>query len=730
MRFDRRGVPHVRARTEADAYRVLGWLHAGDRMFQMELRRRRASGRLAEILGAGLVPLDREARRWRYETLARREWAALSTRDRGLLEAYAQGVSAYIATNPRPLELVALRVEPEPWTAMDSVRFLWLMVSTVGGSGALEERRLERILAAGADAVLPILEAAEGRTIFAAPEAPFRRLRPATRPPSWADAGGGGSNAWAVAGARTLSGRPCLAYDPHLPVEIPGVWYAAHLTTDDGIDAAGLTIPGAPGIVFGHNGRVAWAGTMHQADDADLFLEKMDETGLRYDSGNGWLPFEATGERIAVRGSPEVPIELRSTRHGRVLDEISSDSGHRFALTESWAPAFAGPTFPSFLASARAEDGASLASIWSRYGGPAFNICWASRDGHIGVLAAGAIPERSIGDGRLPIPGWMPGYDWRGLVPADALPRIEDPPEGFVATANDDWSAAGFDLPYPGDFAPPDRIGRIRARLAEESSAGLASLRSIQTDIESPVALRVRRALDAIGMAGREAARGAAILKSWDGRASRWGPALLLWSFLLELRGRTLVPLERQLGTDLPGGLDLLLRMLETREHERFWDDPSTPERERRDEVVSRALAAAVLRIERERGPVPESWPWGVVHAIRYRHPLSQGIPPLRTILDAPPVEVGGDGRTVAVSEHRFASGVLETVHIPSARLLIDLGRPDDSRLVLPLGQSGQFQDRRYRDQAESWAAGRDYPFPFSAEAVDAGTVSTLRLTP
>ncbi len=268
VKFDAHGIPHVRAATEEDAYRVLGWLHAADRLFQMEMRRRAASGRLSEAFGVAAVDADVRARTLGYGRQAEREFRALSVAEKRLLEAYAGGVNAYVAAHPRPWDLVAAGIRPEPWTALDSLRFQGLMFSSLSAAEPGEKSSLARVLKFGLGPLLPVLDAQSDTPTFVPPEAPYRR-DPASKPEDQTDAARG-SNAWALAGSRTATGLPILANDPHLEAEIPGVWYAAHLTTADGLDVAGLTLAGLPGVVIGRNGDAAWGLTMHQADDADL----------------------------------------------------------------------------------------------------------------------------------------------------------------------------------------------------------------------------------------------------------------------------------------------------------------------------------------------------------------------------------------------------------------------------------------------------------------------------
>ncbi len=733
VRLDAIGVPHVRAETEEDAVRVLGWLHAADRLFQMEIRRRAAAGRVAEIVGAGAIPLDLEARRLGHDRLARAGLEDVSPWFRRELEAYAGGVNAYMASRPRPLELLALGVAPEPWTALDTLRFARFMYSNLSDALSFEERRYETVLRGGAGPLVQLLDLVHDTPTILPPTPPYRPATPIL-PADAPEPGGSGSNAWALSGSRTASGRPILATDPHLPVEMPGVWYAAHLTSRDGLDAAGLTLAGSPDVVIGHNGRLAWGITMHQVDDADLFLEALDDEDRRYLDGERWRALELREERVRVRGRGEEALWIRETRHGPLLDGSGAREGAaaRLVPAVSWAPAMTAGSFETFDVAERAGDQADLEGAWARYLGPAVNVCWATADGHIGVLAAGAVPRRRAGDGRLPVPGWTGEFDWEGLLPCEVLPRVADPPEGFVASANDDWRAGGFRLPYPGHFAGRERVDRIRQVLSALDGAKVEDMQALQGDVLSLYVARVVRALGKLVLDDAIALRAREVLERWDGRVERLGPARLFHQFVSDLRERTIGPRERRLGGPLPAGWEALARMIEGTPGTDLWDDPGTRETETREGLVAASLHSALERVEAEGGRDPARWSWARVHALRYRHVLLNGtrIPGAGRWLEAAPVELPGDVHTVAVAAHSLASGRFDVRHIASARLIVDLGDPDASRIVLPLGQSGQIGDPHARDQLRAWSEAHDFPFPFTRAAVDRASVSTLRFVP
>ena len=724
-RFDRQGVPHVHAVLEVDAWRALGFIHAADRMFQMELRRRAAEGRLAEVFGASAIALDREARLYGYAALARRDWDLLGENERVTLEAYADGVNAFLADHALPLEMRALSLTPEPWKPIDSLAFGRLLQNGLSAAGAVERGAFDDARDRGLDAAIALLDASERGASRVAPEtaallAGSKRL--AGRVKAATETAPAGSNAWALAGTRTASGKPLLAGDPHLAAERPGVWYAAHLTSADGLDVVGLTLPGVPGALIGHNGRVAWSLTMHQADDADLFIEQVDFGASIYRHGDVWVPLTRTTETIHVKNGTDVVVPIARTVHGPIVEKLDEAPG--FALARAFAPADVPQGPRAFLEAARARSGSELVAAWSHFHGPSVNVCWADVTGAIGVKVAGAIPRRLAGDGRFPVPGWTATYDWSGTIPADLLPAIAAPKDGIIATANDDWKASGGGLPYPGVFAEPDRAIRARELGSALAGAAVTDMRAMQNDVYSPYAARVVSVLRRLPYADPRAAKAAAILSAWDAHADTRGPSRLFFAFMKEIRKEAGSAARRITWS-------MLDRMIEGSEAQSFWDDPATPRVETRVLRIESALTRAIETVEREDGADPKRWSFGKSHHIVYEHPFAAVLPAsIARHLKLGPVELPGEWHTLDVAGFPLRGERYDVTEIPSARLIVDLAKPDASRLVLPLGQSGQLFDRHAKDQLRAWSTGRDFPLPFTAKAVDEATISTIHFVP
>jgi len=689
VRFDARAVPHVRAATEADAYRALGWLHASERIFQMELRRRAAAGRLSEVFGAGAVSFDIESRFSNHVALAQRDLDSLAPEARVLVDAYAQGVNAFLESGARPFELVVMGVHPEPWKALDSLAFARFMLA--GLSEAPDRER-------GAIAKDGGFGAADGLLSFPGDHV--------------AEGGAKGSNAWAIAGSRTRSGLPILANDPHLQLEVPGIWYAAHLSAADGLDVAGLTLAGAPGVVIGHNGRVAWGITMAQLDDADVLLEPVNVAKREVSAPGGWAALRPRAETIRIRGGKQREVVFWSTAAGRILGFSPGPGELRSAVTLEFAPDLAPESLSAFLRAARAQGAAGIESAFDSYGGPAVNLCWASRDGHVGLRIAGAIPVRAA-EG-VDAHGVRPG--WSGRIDSAHMPRVIDPPEGFVASANDDWSVSGSPLPFAGFFASNDRVLRIREVLGASASVTASDSNALQNDVVSNYALRLVARLAGYEPAGEDARTALSILRAWNGSVERKGPARLFHAFAAAAANRLRVAqwgaLDRAFDRPVEG-----------------WDDPATPAVETRAQVLGEALAESYAGVVKSDGRDPAQWSWDTVHRVRFAHPLSAAIPFewVRNLLDVGPVGMPGDTHTLDVQAYRLGRQPWIR-HMPSARIVVDLGNLDGSTLVLPLGESGHRADAHYQDQLDAWAQGRTFELPFTRAAVDRATVSTMKM--
>ncbi|MCB1008911.1 MAG: penicillin acylase family protein, partial [Acidobacteria bacterium] len=536
VRFDARGVPDVEADSEADAWRAVGWLHANDRLFQMEMSRRAASGRLSELFGARAVRFDQRMRRLRFRRLAEAAVASARPETRAALEAYAEGVNAWLAARggDLPPELRLLRVRPEPWTSADTISLTVMMARNLSPIEAPPElERFELLRAFGPERARE-LDGAPDADLFPEIEELARTL--AAQPDdvgARAESSGLGSNNWTVAPSRARDGDALVANDPHLGLGLPNVWYQISIRTPT-YRAAGMTLPGSPPVILGRGPSVAWAMTNLYVDDVDVFFERPDAEGKRVARGDGWAPIESARETILVDDGESVEVEVKWTDRGTYLD-ADVESGLP-ARSLAWGALEPGDQFAAIVALAQASSVADVRAAIEPWVFPPQNLLVADRRGEILWTPIGRAPDRFGWDGRFPAPGWSPEVGWRGLLPAAANPELLDPEEGVIATANSflpvpvpEWFGEDFDTSF--------RMDRIRESLAARDDWDVESFSTLQGDIVSEWArFLVARIGD--GYEG-DAARAATALAGWDGAMALSGPSALFALFERALQRAT-----------------------------------------------------------------------------------------------------------------------------------------------------------------------------------------------
>jgi penicillin amidase len=461
---------------------------------------------------------------------------------------------------------------------------------------------------------------------------------------------------------------------------------------------------------------------MHQADDGDIYVERVNWAAGLYQRGDGWLPLRRETETIHVKDGPDVAVDVARTVHGPIVSRLDDASG--LALARGFAPADLPQGPRAFLEAERAKTGAELLTAWSHYAGPSVNVCWADDSGSIGLKVAGALPRRRAGDGRFPVPGWVDTYDWDGTIPAAELPAISDPRDGIVVTANDDWSTSSRRLSYPGVYADSDRALRARQLATSLQRATVADMRAMQNDVYSAYAARIVSALRGIVMADPRAKKAMSVLARWDARAETRGPARLFYAFMKQIRAAATPQ-------NAPVTWSVLERMIDGSGAQQYWGELQPPDGRTRANRIESALSKAMETVERQDGPDPAHWSFGRAHRLVYQHPFASALPPwVARRLAFGPVGLPGELHTLDVAWFPLRGDGYDVTQIPSARFIVDLASPDASRLVLPLGQSGQLFDRHGSDQMSAWSTGHDFALPFTAKAIQAATISTLRLVP
>lgn len=723
--LDAYGIPRIVAASEADAAMALGWLHARDRLFQMESLRRGASGRLAELGGESVLRLDRYVRTLGLARRAVVDFAALPADTRAILTAYAAGVNARIAERRRLAapEFLALGA-PEPWKPQDSL--LWAKVMGLWLSGnwrvelararlapLLPPDRLEELWPADRSLGRPDLALAgiANQTLAGLPTWP----EPGTHP-------GSASNSWAVGATRSTSGAPLLANDPHLGFQAPILWYLARIELPGGRFLAGATSPGVPFMVIGRNEKLAWGFTTTHSDSQDVFVERLAGPDA-YETPDGPRPFIVTEETIAVRGAEPVTLRVRETRHGPVVSDLGErlpdDNGTVLAV------AMANLAMPDLAAAGlhalnRAGTLAEARAAAARITTPPQNLMVAAADGGIAMYLTGRVPVRAGGDGSVPARGWDGSQDWTGWVPFDALPHIEAPASGVLVNANNRVAPPDSPVFLGRDWFGDWRFRRIGALLGARARHDMLSMGAIQRDVRSLLAEELLLApgapLATLPRPPGPAGQAFALLRDWDGEIAADRPQPLIWNAWLAAIDRAAM---RQAGIPegaWEGGPRFMKFLFEPGDRAAWWCGGDCRV------LAATALRDAVTTLAAAHGPDPAAWRWGAVHVARFEHPLLRFVPLLR---DAARLEAATGGDEVTVDRGSLDRR-LAHVHGAGLRLVADLASPDGLAAVIATGQSGHPLSTHWGDFLPVWRDGGLVPLG----AVPARITGRIALSP
>ncbi len=736
VRFDDAAVPHVRADSLLDAARALGWLHANDRLGQMELMRRYVNGQLAEIVGESAVRSDKNVRELRFPQTVEALHTALAPESRELLEAYAQGVNAWLEARDGdlPPDVRLMRVDPAPWSARDSLCVQVMMSQMLSFSAGREFARLSWVHALGARKASLLIGDALTNVPSATLEAAARAFgERATNAPPPSNAPSNGSNNWAVDASRSASGHALVANDPHLGLTLPSIWFQAQIRTPQ-YEAAGFTIPGLPLVVIGQGPRIAWSFTNTELDVCDAFLENLGPDGASVERDGQFVPVRVQRERIAVRGGESVEFDALSTEIGPLLTW-----GRELRYSLAWTGHAAFDPIAPFLALARAASVDDVPAAVRDFVGPPQNLVCGDASGAIAFTVLGRNVERGAGDGRVPLLARESAHHWRGLRPPEHTPSSTRPAGGTLVTANNDTRQAGASFPYPLDAATVHRAQRIAERLEERRDWTPQALGAGQVDCVSLHALEVVAALAEVasipGPAVSEPAQRALdALTGWNGEMAVRGVSALY--HLLEMRIDEWVSATCTRTLSHPERDRVRLEALYGRFDEPFLaagSDPMARMQLRREQLLA-ALEAAWREGEQAFGGDVASWNYGALHRWKPEHRLS-AIPLLGAAFEVGEFEVPGSGTSPCVfsgARRRDASGlpITSVQHGASLRLVADCADPDASLAILPGGQAGHPFDPHYSDQIDEYLAGQMRAVRWSEAAIEAACASRLVLAP
>jgi len=760
---DSLGIPTITAANLDDLFFAQGYVTAQERLWQMDMTRRFASGDLAVILGPDFVDTDREQRILGLRQAAEKAAAIMDPAQRAQFQAYANGVNAYIAEHSKtlPLEFRFLTYAPHVWTVEDSVLVGLSMTEFLNHGYYKEELLKEKALAKlGPELTAELFvnsswrdhpPGSEGQSLQnelppgaitdeeeevppgvkgakpkpsktpAHPPAPHASFLPFASP-SLGSAPDTrfhpGSNNWTVSGAHTVTGKPLLSNDMHLDLRLPNTWYEAHLICGD-FDVVGVTLPGVPYVIVGHNRYIAWGFTNLGPSVEDIYIEKFNDKG-EYLTPQGWQAPEHRREIIRVKGKPEVNLDVVVTRHGPIITELVPGETRKLAL--KWIiydPKSSGIVFFQVNSAKNWEE---FHAAFSTFGAPGQNVVYADVDGHIGYQATGLVPIRASGDGSVPVPGDTDAYEWTGFIPYDQMPRVFDPPSGIIATANGRISPDGYPHSMSIEWDSPYRTERIYKLLGQPKKYTPADMLAIETDVVSELdrycAERFVYAIDHTPSASERAKAAADVMRSWDG------------SMVTESVAASIAYFSR-------GKLNELLLQPKLgdawKEYTRWFMGPVWLESvlshqppqwlpagyANYGELLTAAVEAAVTDSK-----TPKSlnlWTWGRFHQIDVKHPFWSNFPILKRAAGPGPQPLSGDGLTVKQAGKQFG---------PSERFTADMANLDNSTLNIVNGESGNIFDEHYNDQWDAYYHGRTFKLPFSPAAVAEAAQHHLKLQP
>ena len=753
---DRHGVPYIEAGNDEDAWFGLGFCHGQDRAGQLEIALRMVRGTLSAVAGEDTLPLDRLSRRIGLRRTGEVQLRAQDADIQRQIEAYCRGINAALskgAKRPAP-EFVLLGCPPTPWEAADVQGLIVLVCFALASNWDIELLRLRMLSEDGPEALEALeapypewLPASMNATEYSAATLEGIKTAESDSLRLLRDEIGhfqslfglvGGSNAWAVSSARSATGRPILANDPHMMPAAPSQWYLASMRTPQWC-SVGASFVGVPGQVNGHNGHAAWGITAAHVDHTDLFFEELGPDGITVRDGDGYVPCQLRHEVIEVKGGREVVEEVLITPRGPVFSPAVEGCRHVLSMAATW---LAPRPNRGLLAIHKARTVDDFRAVFQKAAVSNGGVVFVAEDGAIGMQVSAEVPNRREPHGHLPSPGWDPRFAWDGIIAAEQMPRRIDPPNGVVAMANNRPTEPGTDAPYLGvDWLDGYRLRRIVEALESRSDWSVDSMLALQRDHRSipwqelsPIALN-----PALGQRDADARRAQQMLAAWDGEVAPDSVAATLFEFWLSAMIRRVVRAKAPrsapfvLGKGdtalLPYNLVLTRRVghLVSLLHRQpaGWFGPAVTW----DDVVAATLAGALQQLEAQLGPPGRRWQWGRVRPMTLRHPFSDK-PPVDRLFDIGPVWAGGDATTIPQAGVDLADTAANPTSAATMRLVVDVGNWDASRYVVLGGQSGNPFSPHYDDHVGAWERGEGFPIPWTHEKARAVSVTTLELEP
>ena len=745
---DRWGIAHIFAKNENDMVFTQGFVHAQERLWQMDFTRRAVFGRLSEILGDAALPVDRVMRTLRLFRIAEQEAELVSGALRSLLDAYCAGVNTWIEIavdrKKLPLEFMLLGYQPEPWKISDSFGWGKLMCWTLAANWQSELYRSQLHQSQG-EAKTNEMEINIDKAWAVVLDLGSMQLKGKTIDASRAFSGptvgsGVGSNNWVVDGRRSATGAPLLANDMHLELTAPGVWYENHLVGGK-FDIAGIIMPGVPLVIAGHNRKVAWAFTDSCPDTQDLYEEHIRQSndgGLEYEFKGNWTSVDLHHERIKLKGGKIVEEEVSCTHHGPIINSLFKDAFPDLPpLALRWSALEPGRSFQAIYNMNLANDCHSFREALRCFDDPSQNVVYADTGGNIAYSLNGRIPIRAKGDGSIPSPGWTGEYEWTGYIPFEELPYLFNPPSGFIATANNQIQRPDFPYFIGKDYLVSDRAGRIVEMLKAEDKVDIAYFKRMQFDQISFSARTFAGHIKALKVLDPDLIPIIQGMAAWDGNLEPDSPMACV--FEVTIRYAISMLLEHHLGIfglrvqgegpfsgQWPEHIwEWFINLL----HESDSTSFDIGHGENRDEILYLALRKAVEFLKQDLGSEMKDWQWKKYHTLTFNHILG-GQKPLDWIFNLGPFPIGGDGSTIWATLMNYHDLKKQPVVGPPFRFIADLGDLDHCQGILAPGQSGHLTSPHYRDGIQPWFEGDYHPILVRRKEIEDNLEAKLVLSP
>ena len=768
--FDSLAVPYIFTTNDEDAAFTLGYLHAQERMFMMDVIRRAGEGRLSEVFGEKTLPFDKMFRTIGIKQTVEMIKQRMNPEALNILEAYSKGVNYYIKKykSKYTFEFDLLGYLPEEWTPENSLTVIRMMGWELNLSWWTDITFTELVQKLGADKVKDILPGypenaptiiPEHLKKFAAVDPSFMKTDKAFRKFLGFTGTHIGSNNWVVNDSLSASGKPIIANDPHLAFSAPGKWYAAVIKSP-GWNAAGVTLPGVPGVVIGKNENISWVLTNIMTDDCDFYFEKLDSSGTKYLVDGKWHDLTIMEDTIFIKGEKPLTVTIRKTYRGPIISEIYP---FNFIYNEAktvyptmsmrWLGNDFSDEMEAFREINKAENFDQFKVAVRQFNVPGQNFVYGDKNGNIGYLFGGAIPLRGknpdkVNNTSFVFDGTTSGYDWTGVLDKNKLPELFNPGKNYIASANNK-TIKDFKYHITNLWEPSSRIERITELLTSKKKQSVQDFMKYQMDVVSPYAKEVvsyiLQAFKDITVTDENLKSSLALLNDWDFNLDKLSqtPTIYLTTFKYLLKNTY----EDEMGNDLFNQYIFManvpyrniLELLQN-PNSGWWNDISTQQKESRDEIIRKSLANALTYLEENVSEDIKDWQWGNLHKVKFKHMFSGGFSLLDQLIDIGPYEVGGDGTTIFNTEYTFSEsienvpmtkhGLFDNDLGPSMRYIFDFSKPDEFYLVLTTGQSGNAMSEHYSDLSLMWLNGGYMKISTNEDLIKSIPNKLLILTP